>query len=119
MPHLRAEIDDPENASSLIALCDSFYWLSHYINLGAIATYTTSLRRVVTELLVSSHNCWNIALLYSPAIIQWNVVSIYSHSSRISTPITSRTPPYCLYVTDMEGDDYPDIEPVFLVICCD
>ena len=51
LPHPRAVIDDPENAavpdnaSALIALCGSLYRMADDINLGAIVTYATRLRR--------------------------------------------------------------------------
>ena len=55
LPHPRTVIDDPEgavvpgNASALIALCGSLYRMADDINLGAIVTYATRLRREVGE----------------------------------------------------------------------
>ena len=60
LPHPRTVIDDPEgavipgNASALIALCGSLYRMADDINLGAIVTYATRLRREVGEFLVGS-----------------------------------------------------------------
>ena len=60
LPHLRAVIDDPENAevpenaSALIALCGSLYRLASDVNLDAIVTYAARLRREVGEFLVGS-----------------------------------------------------------------
>ena len=60
LPHPRTVIDDPEgavvpdNASALIALCGSLYRMANDINLGAIVTYATRLRREVGEFLVGS-----------------------------------------------------------------
>ncbi len=60
LPHPRAVIDDPENAvvpenaSALIALCGSLYRMADDINLGAIVTYATRLRREIGEFLVGS-----------------------------------------------------------------
>ena len=60
LPHPRAVIDDPENAvvpenaSALIALCGSLYRMADGINLGAIVTYATRLRREIGEFLVGS-----------------------------------------------------------------
>ena len=44
----------PENASALIALCGSLYRMADDINLGAIVTYATRLRREIGEFLVGS-----------------------------------------------------------------
>ncbi len=77
LPHPRAVIDDPEgadipeNASALIALCGSLYRLASDVNLDAIVTYATRLRREVGEFLVGSCIRREPALQRSPAFIRW------------------------------------------------
>ena len=77
LPHPRAVIDDPENAivpdnaSALIALCGSLYRMASDINLDAIVTYATRLRREVGEFLVGSCVRREPALQRSPAFIRW------------------------------------------------
>ena len=77
LPHPRAVIDDPENAavpdnaSALIALCGSLYRLADDINLGAIVTYATRLRREVGEFLVGSCVRRDPDLTHTPAYIRW------------------------------------------------
>ena len=77
LPHPRAVIDDPENAvvpdnaSALIALCGSLYRMADDINLGAIVTYATRLRREIGEFLVGSCIRRDLDLQRSPAFIRW------------------------------------------------
>ena len=77
LPHPRAVIDDPENAlvpenaSALIALCGSLYRMADDINLGAIVTYATRLRREIGEFLVGSCIRRHPDLQRSPAFIRW------------------------------------------------
>ena len=77
LPHPRAIIDDPENAavpenaSALIALCGSLYRMADDINLGAIVTYATRLRREIGEFLVGSCIRRDPDLQRSPAFIRW------------------------------------------------
>ena len=77
LPHPRTVIDDPEgavvpgNASALIALCGSLYRMADDINLGAIVTYATRLRREVGEFLVGSCIRRKPALQHTQAFIQW------------------------------------------------
>ncbi len=77
LPHPRAVLDDPdnadvpENASALIALCGSLYRLASDVNLDAIVTYATRLRREVGEFLVGSCVRREPALQRSPAFIRW------------------------------------------------
>ena len=77
LPHPRTVIDDPEgavvpgNASALIALCGSLYRMADDINLGAIVTYATRLRREVGEFLVGSCIRREPALQHTQAFIQW------------------------------------------------
>ena len=77
LPHPRAVIDDPENAvvpenaSALIALCGSLYHMADDINLGAIVTYATRLRREIGEFLVGSCIRRDPDLQRSPAFIRW------------------------------------------------
>ena len=77
LPHPRAVIDDPENAvvpdnaSALIALCGSLYRMADDINLGAIVTYATRLRREIGEFLVGSCIRRDPDLQRSPAFIRW------------------------------------------------
>ena len=77
LPHPRTVIDDPEgavvpgNASALIALCGSLYRIADDINLGAIVTYATRLRREVGEFLVGSCIRREPALQHTQAFIQW------------------------------------------------
>ena len=77
LPHPKAVIDDPENAeipgnaSALIALCGSLYRLADDINLGAIVTYATRLRREVGEFLVGSCIRRDPDLQHSEAFVRW------------------------------------------------
>ena len=77
LPHPRAVIDDPENAvvpenaSALIALCGSLYRMADDINLGAIVTYATRLRREIGEFLVGSCIRRDPDLQRSSAFIRW------------------------------------------------
>ena len=77
LPHPRVVIDDPENAdipgnaSALIALCGSLYRMADDINLGAIVTYATRLRREIGEFLVGSCVRRDPTLQRSPAFIRW------------------------------------------------
>ena len=77
LPHPRTVIDDPEgavipgNASALIALCGSLYRMADDINLGAIVTYATRLRREVGEFLVGSCIRREPSLQHTQAFIQW------------------------------------------------
>ncbi len=77
LPHPRAVINNPgnaevpENASALIALCGSLYRLASDVNLDAIVTYATRLRREVGEFLVGSCIRREPALQRSPAFIRW------------------------------------------------
>ena len=77
LPHPRAVIDDPDNAaipdnaSALMALCGSLYRLATDVNLDAIVTYATRLRREVGEFLVGSCIRREPALQRSPAFIRW------------------------------------------------
>ena len=77
LPHPRAVLDDPENAevpdnaSALIALCGSLYRLASDVNLDAIVTYATRLRREIGEFLVGSCVRREPALQRSPAFIRW------------------------------------------------
>ena len=77
LPHPRTVLDDPdnaevpENASALIALCGSLYRLASDVNLDAIVTYATRLRREVGEFLVGSCVRREPALQRSPAFIRW------------------------------------------------
>ena len=77
LPHPRAVIDDPENAivpdnaSALIALCGSLYRMADDINLSAIVTYATRLRREIGEFLVGSCIRRDPDLQRSPAFIHW------------------------------------------------
>ncbi len=61
----------PDNASALIALCCSLYPLASDVNLDAIVTYATRLRREVGEFLVGSCVRREPALQRSPAFIRW------------------------------------------------
>ena len=61
----------PDNASALIALCGSLYRMADDINLGAIVTYATRLRREVGEFLVGSCIRREPALQHTQAFIQW------------------------------------------------
>ena len=61
----------PENASALIALCGSLYRMADDINLGAIVTYATRLRREIGEFLVGSCIRRDPDLQRSPAFIRW------------------------------------------------
>ena len=76
-PHSRAVIDDPENAvvpenaNVLIALCGSLYRMADDINLGAIVSYATRLRREIGEFLVGSCIRRDPVLQRSPAFIRW------------------------------------------------
>ena len=76
LPHPRAVIDDPENAavpdnaSALIALWGSLYRMADDINLGAIVTYATRLRREIGEFLVGSCIRRDPDLQRSPAFIR-------------------------------------------------
>ena len=77
LSHPRAVIDDPEivvvpdNASALIALCGSLYRMADDINLGAIVTYATRLRREIGEFLVGSCIRHDPDLQRSPAFVRW------------------------------------------------
>ena len=77
LPYPRAVIDDPENAivpdnaSALIALCGSLYRMADDINLDAIVTYATRLRREIGEFLVGSCIRRDPDLQRSPAFIRW------------------------------------------------
>ena len=77
LPHPRAVIDDPEtavvpdNASALIALCGSLYRMADDVNLGAIVTYATRLRREVGEFLVGSCIRREPSLQHTEAFVRW------------------------------------------------
>ena len=77
LPHPRTIIDDPanaaipDNASTLIALCGSLYRLANDVNLDAIVTYATRLRRELGEFLVGSCTRRNPDLQHTPAYIRW------------------------------------------------
>ena len=77
LPHPRAVIDDPENAdipenpSALIALCGSLYRLANDVNLDAIVSYATRLRREVGQFLVGSCIRQDPDLQHTPAYIRW------------------------------------------------
>ena len=77
LPHPRAVLDDPanadipENASTLMALCGSLYRMASDVNLDAIVTYATRLRREVGESLVGACVRREPALQRSPAFIRW------------------------------------------------
>ena len=77
LPHPRAVLDDPgnadipENASTLMALCGSLYRMASDVNLDAIVTYATRLRREVGESLGGACVCREPALQRSPAFIRW------------------------------------------------
>ena len=77
LPHPRAILDDPENAdvpdnaSALIALCGSLYRLATDVNLDAIVTYASRLRREVGEFLVGSCIRREPDLQRTPAFIRW------------------------------------------------
>ena len=77
LPHPRAVLDDPgnadipENASTLMALNGSLYRMASDVNLDAIVTYATRLRREVGESLVGACVRRETALQRSPAFIRW------------------------------------------------
>ena len=77
LPHPRAVLNDPENAdipdnaSALMALCGSLYRMASDVNMDAIVTYATRLRREVGESLVSACVRREPALQRSPAFIRW------------------------------------------------
>ncbi|MDE0103315.1 MAG: hypothetical protein OXN89_13130, partial [Bryobacterales bacterium] len=77
LPHPRAVLDDPEkadipdNASALMALCGSLYRMASDVNMDAIVTYATRLRREVGESLVSACVRREPTLQRSPAFIRW------------------------------------------------
>ena len=77
LPHPKAVIDDPENASvpdnasALIALCGSLYRMADDVNLGSIVTYATRLRREVGEFLVGSCIRREPGLQHTDAFIRW------------------------------------------------
>ena len=77
LPHPRAVIDDPENAtvpdnaSALIALCGSLYRMADDVNLGAIVTFAQRLRREVGESLVGSCVRRDPDLQHTDAFIRW------------------------------------------------
>lgn len=77
LPYPRAVINDPGNAdipqnpSALIALCGSLYRLASDVNLDAIVSYATRLRREVGEFLVGSCIRRDPDLQRSPAFIRW------------------------------------------------
>ena len=77
LPHPRAVLDDPgnadipDNASTLMALCGSLYRMATDVNLDAIVTYATRLRREVGESLVGACVRREPALQRSPAFIRW------------------------------------------------
>ena len=77
LPHPRAVLDDPgnadipENASTLMALCGSLYRMASDVNLDAIVTYASRLRREVGESLVGACVRREPALQRSPAFIRW------------------------------------------------
>ena len=77
LPHPRAVLDDPgnadipDNASALMALCGSLYRMASDVNMDAIVTYATRLRREVGESLVSACVRREPALQRSPAFIRW------------------------------------------------
>ncbi len=77
LPHPRAVLDDPANAdipgnaSTLMALCGSLYRMASDVNLDAIVTYATRLRREVGESLVGACVRREPALQRSPAFIRW------------------------------------------------
>ena len=74
LPHPRAVLDDPgnadipENASTLMALCGSLYRMASDVNLDAIVTYATRLRREVGESLVGACVRREPALQRSPGL---------------------------------------------------
>ena len=80
LPHPNAVIADPEgadipdNASALIALCGSLYRLADDINISAIVTYATRLRREVGEFLVGSCIRRAPALQNTEAFIRWAAI---------------------------------------------
>ncbi len=80
LPHPRAVINDPanadipENASTLIALCGSLYRMASDVNLDAIVTYATRIRREVGDSLVGACARREPALQRSPAFIRWTAV---------------------------------------------
>ena len=77
LPHPRAVLDDPanadipENASTLMALCGSLYRMASDVNLDAIVTYATRLRREVGESLVGACVRREPALQRSRPFIRW------------------------------------------------
>ena len=77
LPHPRAVINDPENvdipdnASALMALCGSLYRLASDVTLDAIVTFARRLRREVDESLVGACVRRHPALQRSPAFIRW------------------------------------------------
>ena len=77
LPHPKAVLDDPgnadipKNASALMALCGSLYRMATDVNLDAIVTYATRLRREVGESLVGACVRREPALQRSPAFIRW------------------------------------------------
>ena len=77
LPHPRAVLNDPENAdipqnaSALMALCGSLYRMASDVNLDAIVTYATRLRREVGESLVGACVRQHPALQRSPGFIRW------------------------------------------------
>ena len=80
LPHPRAVIDDPENApvpdnaSTLIALCGSLYRMADDVNIGAVVTYATRLRREIGEFLVGSCIRRDASLQNTEAFIRWAAV---------------------------------------------
>ena len=80
LPHPRAVIDDPENApvpdnaSTLIALCGSLYRMADDVNIGAVVTYATRLRREIGEFLVGSCIRRDASLQSTEAFIRWAAV---------------------------------------------
>ena len=77
LPHPRAVLNDPgnaeipDNASALMALCGSLYRMASDVNMDAIVTYATRLRREVGESLVGACVRQEPALQRSPAFIRW------------------------------------------------
>ena len=64
-------VDIPDNASALLALCGSLYRLASDVTLDAIVTFARRLRREVGESLVGACVRRHPALQRSPAFIRW------------------------------------------------
>ena len=77
LPHPRAvladpgNVDIPENASALMALCGSLYRLATDVTMDAIVTFAERLRREVGESLVGACVRRDPGLQRSPAFIRW------------------------------------------------